>query len=291
VLCTADATYDLRQVSTSNTVFITQPINVSNDDDGPPTLELRAIAQPQTTLEVLPTKIRSATSHLSATLPAYTSTGHYSTSEAISKAQCFASLPFSEAECERSWTELACFELSDGQHAVVPSAQVIILVWEVLLETATARGVDLTAPVNAHALSDAGVDDNGWPQELSRAVLQSVAAEASKANELQLDPQICAKSVGRSTLKILSDEQRGPVSVSLFKSRWADLLPEAWRHLANLTLLEGSYQLEPDASHLRYYERSGTDASANGTTSTEAKSTLGAKRKWHEKFRASKKVS
>ena len=69
---------------------------------------------------------------------------------------------------------------------------------------------------------------------------------------------------------------------------WTDLLPEKWRASADLKSLEGYYKLENGGQDIAYVgKQNGLMASTTGTAAEEAKSTLGAKRKWHDKFRAS----
>ena len=55
VLCTNDHTYHLRQVQSSNSVFILQPSESYHADDRPPSQNLLAIAQCTSTLELIPT--------------------------------------------------------------------------------------------------------------------------------------------------------------------------------------------------------------------------------------------
>ena len=69
-------------------------------------------------------------------------------------------------------------------------------------------------------------------------------------------------------------------------------MPEKWRSSADLKALEGLYILENGGEDIKFVESSATDSLAGDAAGpTDAKVTLGAKRKWHEKFRASKKTS
>ena len=54
VLCTDDRTYQLRQVQSSNSVFILQPSESSRGNDSIPSQSLLAIAQCTSTLELIP---------------------------------------------------------------------------------------------------------------------------------------------------------------------------------------------------------------------------------------------
>lgn len=271
---------------------MTQPSAVEDAEDGPVQSALQAIAQSQSTLEVLPTTNLSAVPYITAALPAYTSTGHYSAKDAISKEELFASIPLSDAECEFGWREMACFEFGEGRHGVIPSDSVKLNAWKSLLSAATAMGIDVTQRLDERSQSTIVNLENDWPDELSRAVLRSMASCAPESGEIQLDDQTCARNVGRTLLKDRTDGAKGSIPVAVFKSAWADLLPEKWRALTDLGLLDGYYSLEGGGQDIVYIDNSaGVAAAANGAAPAEIKSTLGAKRKWHEKFRASKKTS
>ena len=287
MLCTSDKTYDLRQVSTSNTVYVAQSTNTSDDDGGLPRPILEAIAQPQSTLEVVPMKNASAVPHILAILPTYTSTGHYSSRGAISKEQLFANVPLSDAECEQAWSELSCFELAESGNSVIPSASVKLRAWRAMLSAATATGVDLSQPLNAHDRKSLTHSDLEVPDELNTALLRSMGT--SDTPDIVLDETRCAKVVGHALLKDRTDNVKGSISTATFKSEWADLLPEKWRNRAELSLLNGHHRLESGSKEIVYVEQSADLTAAGGPGSGDVKATLGAKRKWHEKFRAAKK--
>lgn len=115
VLCTPDKTYALRQVSTSNSVYIVRPGTTPNSSLNQTTLD--AISQPQSTLELQPATAASAASYIRAALPTYTSTGHTGSTTKVSKQQLFANIPLSDGECEQAWTDLACFEPEGESYA------------------------------------------------------------------------------------------------------------------------------------------------------------------------------
>lgn len=225
-------------------------------------------------------------------LPVFTSTGQYSTKDGITKNALFANIPLSDAECERGWKELACFEIGESRHCVVPSASVHVQAWKSIMQAANASSIDLTQPLSEQSISTIIDSENDWPIDLSHAILRSMTASATESGVLQLDDQTCARHIGQALLKDLTDTSKDPVSVVGFKKAWADLLPEKWRDLADLKTVEGSYKLENGSKDIVHAESlGGINANTNGVAPEEAKSTLGAKRKWHEKFRASKKPS
>lgn len=292
VLCTPYKTYDIRQVSTSNTVFVTESTSKSKIQDGSSQPVLKAISQPQSTLELLPCSATSAIPYIVAALPSYTSTQHNSSTTTLTKDDLFANIPLSDGQCEAGWIELACFESGDGRHAVVPTASVKTKVWEAILGAATATGIDLTGELGPDDLSRLLNMESDWPEAVTTAVLRSMSTSYLTSSVITLDPELCAKRVGQALLKDLSDTARGSISAASFKTKWADLLPEKWRSHAALNLLNGCYRLENGGKDILLVEDSlDTVAAVNGGSTGGSKSTLGAKRKWHEKFRASKKAA
>lgn len=155
-----------------------------------------------------------------------------------------------------------------------------------MLSTATAEGIDLTSALQESHLSTL-VDLNGsqWPREVALAVLRSMA-ELSREEELLLDEKKCARAIG---IALLQDRaERAPLAKASLITAWSDLLPEKWRSSAELNLLAGSYKLEDGG--VLFNDGGDTSATAAGAKApAEAKSALGAKRAWHDKFRAAKK--
>lgn len=286
VLCTLDKTYSLRQVNTSNSLYVAQLSQGPADELPNPRLE--AIAQAHFTLELTAAKDVATATHIRALLPVYASTGHYQSRNPVSQASLFSNIPASDRECERAWRELACFEL-DGE-ALRPSESVKVLAWESMFTAATADGIDLTCPLQEkHVATLVDLNGSQWPREVSLAVLQSMA-QPDGAENVVLDAQKCARVIGHALLKDRTD--KAAMSKAAFTSAWADLLPEKWRSSADLGLLEGSYKIEAGNITFSDGEAAGADAMAAGTKApAEAKSALGAKRKWHDKFRAAKKTA
>lgn len=287
VLCIPDRTYNVRQVNTSNSLFVAQ-LSQGSAEDEIPRPRLDAIAQSHFTLELqAATGDVSAATRIRAILPTYTSTGHHQAHNSTSKAALFSNIPASDRECEEAWSDLACFEL-DGE-GLIPSASVKVKAWESMFNAATAEGVDLTAPLQDAQLASL-VDPSGsqWPREVSMAVLRSMR-QFGGSGELELDEKKCVSSVGRALLK----DRAGTTSVpkASFIATWADFLPEKWRDSAELSLLRSSYKVEAGGILFVEEESNGSTTASGAKATSETKSALGAKRKWHEKFRASKKTA
>ena len=156
VLCTDDRTYQVRQVHSSNSVFILQPSEASRlaEDDSIPSSSLLAIAQCTATLELIPTS-PSGIAFLRQALPLYkgpqtnamkmSKSVMVSTSmekmEKMGKQAMLENAPLPSNEFDKAWKEMCAFEF-EGQ-AWLPTALELISVWESILSAATVRSVDL----------------------------------------------------------------------------------------------------------------------------------------------------
>ena len=257
---------------------------------------LEAIAKCDSTLELQPAKNVSAIPYIKAALPTYTTTGHYESKDPISKSQLFANISLSDAECGQAWQELACFETEDSPplRALIPSNGVRLQAWEAVLTSATASGVDVTQRLDAHDIKAFVSDHGDWLAGLIPAVILSMANQTYENGRtyVNIEETKCARSIGDMLLRERTENGRISVSLKTFTDSWANLLPEKWRGHAFMSLLEGSYKLENDGQDVTFVESGSKDGASMGATApAEAKSTLGAKRKWHEKFRASKKTA
>jgi sister chromatid cohesion protein DCC1 len=280
VICTKDKTYNVRQVSTSNTVFVVQPSAGSSDQISTPGLE--AVSQCTSTLELSLDKKSSAVPFIKAILPTFDSGGHRRT-EGLSKQQIFTHVPLSDAECQQAWQDLFCFELDDI--AFQPSNAARLKTWRSILETANASGIDLTqslTPGQHYIIINNGEE---WPMELIEAILEGLYMDSLEG----LDGTKVARFVGAALLRDHTANGRDIISVEHLLAAWADALPEKWRDMATLGGIEGSYQREGN-DIIRYVE-SDAAVGATAAASEDAKTSLGAKRRWHEKLRASKEPS
>lgn len=239
-------------------------------------------------MELDPDKGDSAIPYLKNALPTYSSTGTFQSKELRSKQQHFDDIPLSQAECQQAWRELACFECPDPDGSFIPSASAKVQAWRSILDQAIASGIDLTAPLSPSKV-DLVVDQNeDWPVELSHAVLDSVTTITE--GHMAIEETRCIRIIGDNGLAATC-QARGCVSVTGFMAAWRDSLPEKWRAGANLDVLPGDrYRLDEDGKDIAYVG-DGVEGSSGAPAATKAKSTLGAKRKWHEKFRASKKAA
>jgi hypothetical protein len=177
---------------------------------------------------------------------------------------------------------------------LIPSNGVKLKAWEAMLTSATASGTDITQPLNAHDIQSFVSEHEEWLPELIPAVLLSMATQVygNGTAYIDIEETKCARSIGDMLLRERTENGRTSTSPKAFTDSWADLLPEKWRAHAHMGSLEGLYKLENDGRDVTFVESGSMDgASAAAAGPADGKSTLGAKRKWHEKFRASKKTA
>ena len=227
----------------------------------------------------------SATPYIKSVLPVYSSTGNYGTGNAVLKPQLFTDIPLSGNECEQSWSDLACFESKDPQGCFIPSAKVRAEIWTTLTTAAIAAGIDLSQPFSMPQIAEILADlERDWPQELLLAVLSAVS-HVGPGNSYALEEEKCICFVGLSLLEARSEGKTTPLARYL--QAWKDAVPEKWREKCELSRLVGHHTLADGGKSIIFME---DDSSINGNTSGErATASFGVKRKWHEKFRASKK--
>lgn len=284
MLCSPDRTYNIRQVSTSNSVYLTQISEKVDPGGGPPRIGVEAVAKCDTTIELLSTSKQSAVPYIKAALPTLASTGNYGSGPAITRAELFSHIPLSQAECEESWAELACFESQDPMGCFIPSGKVKAEVWQLAVTAAAADGINLTDPFPANDVPAYALDlCQDFPVGLVSSVLKS-ASSPTPGGHLAIDE---AKAIRFAGLSLLQAQSEGKaIEATGFLKTWRDLVPEAWREKCEFTALKGSYVLQDNGSMIKYIDNSPTTAATGAAT--ESKS-LGAKRKWHEKFAASRK--
>ncbi|USW57378.1 Putative sister chromatid cohesion protein Dcc1 [Septoria linicola] len=303
VLCTPDTTYQIRQVSTSNSVYLIRPHDIadpSHNNDGvpergalllPPQTGVEAVAKCDTTIELLPTSASSAVPYIKAALPTYASTGNYGSTStgSVTKRELISHIPLSEAECEAGWRELACFESQqEPPGSYIPSAKVKVEVWQSALTVAVADGFDVRSPFPENETPPFAIDLPGdWPHEVVVGVFASVSSP-TPGGHLAVDEQKAVRLTGINLLQAKSEGR--PIEATAFLKAWRDAVPEAWRDKCEFAVLQGYYSLQDNAKSIKFIDTTAATTAAADASAKEAKS-LGAKRKWHEKFRASKKTA
>lgn len=279
VLCTPNKTFQLRQVQTSNSLFVTQTALEAHGNEIPvPTTQ--AIASCTATIELLPVQGSPVTS-LEQALPLYDIIDGEveATGNRLNKTAIFSDLPFSDGECEQAWTTLMAFEF--GGSVYRPTANTLSHVWRSINATAVAEGIKLDQQFLTDDIARA-VAEEGHPASLVVAMLKHLADDGQNPSERwsSLDQTKTVRFVGKTLLEAKTD---GPNYLTAeFIDTWKDSLPEPWRDQAELKAINGVFDL-PSSTTVRL--KGSVMAGAN----PEASASKSASRKWHEKFGRARK--
>ena len=178
VLCTDDRTFHIRQVNSSNTIYILQPsqIESSNGETSISEDAISAIAQPTAILELIPSS-SNGESILRQILPVYDAENELGPSsvtpaaDRITKDTILDNVPLSFTEFEVSWIQLCAFEHEGSAWLPVPS--LLCQVWKSIMSAATASSVDLSHIFPTEDIERL-VTEDGYPVRLTRAILRRV---------------------------------------------------------------------------------------------------------------------
>jgi hypothetical protein len=281
VLCTPTKTFQLRQVQTSNSLFVTQYALEAHGNQAP-AATTRAIASCTATLELHPS-VGSPVALLDEVLPLYDVVDGEvdAAGNGKSKAIIFPDLPFSDAECEQAWATLMAFEFGGSSYR--PSANTLSHVWSSINAAAVAEGVNLDQQFLVDDIASA-VAEEGHPGTLATAILRALAADDQdkKGSWSCLDRTKTVQFVGKTLLEAKRDGK--DFLTAEFLDAWKDSLPESWREEAELKTIDGFYEL-PSATTVRLKGSAVATPTTNTTTSKAASSS----RKWHEKFGRARK--
>ena len=208
VLCTNDHTYQLRQVQSSNSVFVLQPSESRCGGNEIPTPSLLAVAQCTATLELIPSD--AATSFvmvsrlLKKSLPPYkgidTDVGLGTNTTFSSKRKapqdqvvlpliltsCLGKhkdknailhdAPLSTEEFNKAWNQVCAFEVLSRAWLPTPSA--LAMIWKSILSAATIRGVNLEKTFDLKSLAEM-VGNDGYPWALFMAVMKRLVSDTN----------------------------------------------------------------------------------------------------------------
>jgi sister chromatid cohesion protein DCC1 len=278
VLCTRDKTFQLRQVQTSNSLFITQPALEAHGNEIP-IPATRAIASCTATLELHPSDA-SAESLLRDVLPVYDIVAGDvdATGNNMSKAVICEDVPLSEGQCNAGWNALIAFEHENSSYQ--PSANALAQVWRSINAAALAEGVKLDSQFLTDDITRA-VAEEDHPPGLVNAILTFLA----KDGDADDSPWSCldrAKTVAFAGKTLLEAKQGSDFLVPDFTDTWEDKLPEAWRKDVQLSAIDRLYEL-PSPTTIRATSKAGNAANATAVANKPSA------RKWHERFGKTRK--
>lgn len=266
VLCTDTQTFNVRQVQSSNSVFILHSsADRSPEDPCTPETNVAAIAQCTSTLELVPPAITGLAA-LRQALPIYNLvdhqnesgiTAHFNETEKFDRHKALQNTPTSQREFDDAWLEVCAFELD--RQAWIPSASSLKGIWTAIMAAAVVKDIDLTGRFRVIDLVDI-IEEDGFSNALFKAVIRRVSiANGSLISGCTLQNTIfivdefllmgksgvtvcsdkCVSWVGDILLNAqpISHEAQG-ISESDFLTDWKDLLPEGWRKHVTLGALK-----------------------------------------------------
>ena len=143
VLCTERETFQIRQVQSSNSLFVLRPVV---PEHSLPRIGVCAVAQCPSTLELVSTKPAGET-FWKTHLPVYSKTR--TEVQIIKRHRLIADAPLSRAELDDSWYDMCCFE--EGEASYMPTDKDILQVWSLVLDTASMRGLGLDTQLDTSA--------------------------------------------------------------------------------------------------------------------------------------------
>jgi sister chromatid cohesion protein DCC1 len=275
-LCSPTQTYQVQQVSTSNSLFVAQPAMLLNPntptnqpkgetdathEDGfaPSAISaLKAIGQVKSVLELKPVQL-DVQGLLQSVVPVWkwSNTETIGIDEvatngvAVSKEEIFDQLPAPETQIEDAWRRLFAFEVRG--YGYIPDQETLYRAWKEVMDIFVGeegREAKLSADIflgGGHLRED----DNRELLEVVRRsiwwspVLRKPRGTATGQDEDgELDETITTAWVGQLVLQHMAGRDQ-PVSVEQFMVVWRNLLPEKWgRGVGIDALRQESYRLE-----------------------------------------------
>ena len=291
VLCTPSQTYQLRQVQSSNTVFITRPAPCGTLETGATDTSVCVFAKCSSILETHPPaqvndghiKDKTARDLVQCALRVYSGSDDNVKEDALEtfcKQDLFNDVPFSQGECEEAWRDLMAFQ---WQHACwQASPEVLIGLWDRIIETTQAEGIHLEFSFDVDDLKSK-LDESNTPIEIMAALLCKLC-QTSEAQTVsaKLDRATTVKWTGELTNMMTAALSESTTTAELLL-RWQNRLPEVWRQDATLESVE---ELKLNNSHHKELKNTLKPLLDNTATAmvTGAKRPMKG-RNWHERFK------
>ncbi|MCJ1476768.1 hypothetical protein MMC13_005437 [Lambiella insularis] len=288
VVCTYDRTFEVRQVQSSNILYVLQSsLAVPTEHEYPNTSGVTAIGQCKALLELVPMPT-APTPFLRDAIPMYSSSQSFAATPHIvgkskSKHELLADSPFSTGEFEMAWTDLCAFEIES--QAWWPSAVLLHNIWTSFVTFATAEGIDLTSSFEYTGILSM-IKEDGNPKLIYDALFKRLNPDKMDLMDgwIHIDSGKCIPWLGEVMLTSLC--QTGSIQTAAFVKIWQDGLPEEWRDSASLDLLEGLFT---DLGDGLIMLKSTIMKEDKPSTQIPASTTVTSTSKWHEKFRATRK--
>jgi len=288
VICTHDQTFEVRQVQSSNILYVAQPSSPSSsgENESLPLSNVTAVGQCKALLELVPVQTQPL-EYLSNAILIYDenkqlSDCHRWGPETDSKQKLLIDAPFSTGEFNSAWTELCAFEFED--EAWRPTAVQLQKIWKYFMTATFLKEVDMTTTFQYDGEKFI-VEEGCWDEAVLRSILRRLSLDHEHTIEgwVHIDRSKCVRWVGQVFLEAFCRVSR---PASNFLEIWQDQLPESWREDAKLDLLSASFTALGDGS-IVFKGRPSTVSKQDVQDPAALTSTKG-KSKWHEKFQATR---
>ena len=172
VLCSDDQTFQLRQVHSSNSVFLLQPSCLTTTaKEKSLSNGITAVAKCEATLEAIPLTI-SCTEQLKALLPVLSTLDVDDIPPQTPKRgrlATFDDFPFSPVQFERAWKDICALEV-EGQ-AFRPSPEVLWKVWRSIVSAYIMEGQSLDQDLDVSSIART-VEEDDVPLFAMRVVVE-----------------------------------------------------------------------------------------------------------------------
>ncbi|KAI1932045.1 hypothetical protein LOZ65_000859 [Ophidiomyces ophidiicola] len=277
-LCTDTKTYSLRQVQSSNSIFVMKPSHLLRDNklDTDTAGAVTLISLCKSTLELQKTEDGfSALPYLSKILQPYdtfdieddsmdiddmaTTSRVSATDRHKALAAIFADVPLSANECHQGWTDLCAFIHEDKKGVPIPSqpsAAAKLAAWKKILEESVLQGIDLEKQFLVKDLWMSASDDPneeavaGFPKRFIEAIVRRVMEDSPPGirnqvfSDLQwasLEKETTIAWVGSVYLEAFAPSTQFAISHTEFVEIWKDLVPERWRNEISIDSIKASH--------------------------------------------------
>lgn len=339
-LCSNNKSWLVKQVSTSNSVYVTRTSAAIPDEDDliayattdagggitafakpTNTLELHAVPASSSEMvanEQLTRLIPTLQNALQVSSPARTS--RYSISQLhehipapaviitqVLSRRCVFQLPWSTSNLNMSRDVPT--EPPQGAKAYIPSTKLLLETWNRIVEAATMSDTKITGDLEADVLLEGFSDIEDLMDNSAGDVYKAIAktmferdgyfvalALIKKAKNVgekdTINEMETARWVGNMILKV-HDSQTGGTGIEKesFEKQWEDAVPTGWVKYCSVEVLGSACAIElEDEKEMVVWREYGQITAVQNGEDTKAAAPSKGKRKWHEKFAASRNV-
>lgn len=329
-LCTNDKAWLVKQVSTSNSIYLTRSegVDVNSTDtqnEGTTGNIITAYAKPSSILELHSIKEADsnavAETHLRQLLPVLTSSTQIIQQSQFSKQQLYSEIPAprnsilqalgQNCVIELPWSMPAGPYTRGNRHdvkAYIPEPSLLLETWRGIVEVATISELNIMGNLEADILLEAfteAEDAASQSQNILKATARAMFERdgyfesigiitrglrwdvQDNMNEMDL-----ARWVGNMLLKEAQVKTNTTIQREQFESQWEDAVPAYLAKYCSAEVLGQSCTVQndgpTDSIDWRDFKIASKEGTEGDTVSRTTASTNKAKRKWHDKFAATR---